>query len=504
MSNGLRRLRNLRSGVSVPQSGLDLFLGEASKYISPEYQAGLRAEQRADAELELARNEQVRAEEQFQANKQIAMNQEKREQEQFNTLQKKSKSDEYSTEFNIFSEGGVTQESLDAQESYIESIIQDSPDDAMRLRKIHDYQKSIYNKEINEINEIGNRLVANGILPSWSGTDAEINLVKSKKPELLSQYVLAGMSGDIELSMQPQASEDRKVITEILDVALSFPNEETIKSYLENNLGPAYEGYVNKYNASIAPIKGILDRYGITIETQEDDLLADIDKVDLGEDIDKDIDESTGEDFFATDASSVLNPSLMPQNLTLGLDRFLESKPQKDFLSADAPKKLRKPKQASKEVTKALRKIQRLIKPSAVGSELLSGMSSLDAATPKSRMKRVEVENKNLKNFLREAVDLKTGDFKNEAYKEAFYDSIPDSRTRNIIQNYIKNLFIQDVDEDIESTTGESLKDIQQFFSEDLSLDNNRPPDAPVDLPDYLFERATTDSLGNPVNPANR
>ena len=53
MSNGLRRLRNLRSGVSVPQSGLDLFLGEASKYISPEYQAGLRAEQRAQEQSQI-------------------------------------------------------------------------------------------------------------------------------------------------------------------------------------------------------------------------------------------------------------------------------------------------------------------------------------------------------------------------------------------------------------------------------------------------------------------
>ena len=50
MSNGLYRRQIV---LQEPDSGLDVFLKEVSKYFSPEYQAMQREQERADARLEL-------------------------------------------------------------------------------------------------------------------------------------------------------------------------------------------------------------------------------------------------------------------------------------------------------------------------------------------------------------------------------------------------------------------------------------------------------------------
>ena len=524
--------------IQEPQSGLDTFLTEIAKYASPEYQQQRKANERADARFELDKQNSIQNRNYRQQQMEMSKAQESDRLIQVKQQREDKKYKEILDEVNLLYPSKPTIESLNTVESYIDKNIFSS--------KAYQPLKARIKNDINVITTKNKKLDSLGKeLYGEDYDESKRDIIESQGSNMLKNKISQDMYGVVPDNIKMQYSQDVDGLTQALEFALQTLDAEERNERITDTLKPAYDAFLNKYDAQEFDlpaiegyIKGVIPDYVGRVEAVDlgdDDILDGIEGGSAGGDEEVEEDSSVG--TYASLVSESVPKIGKKRNKELDnlvISSLVDEESGKlGFLEAAAGEQsVLKP--AGTNIRMAVKSVRNNLNKAKVGldSQYAYGKDKLlKYPQLKIKEKREEATN-NLKKSLLDAINLyksidpnigrkskrknkiRGGESERKVIKKAINDLKAKTKKGAPLRGGINYLpkelldFINNInlDSDVdtrvlvdynkEQNPTMMAEDKSNFLSDVLNLNTTaRPKDAPVDIPDWMFETAT-DSTG--------
>jgi hypothetical protein len=278
--------------LQEPESGLDVFLKEVSKYASPEYQLRRKESQRADARLDLQQQQVDETSKAREQSLQSAQAQEMDRKTKFKQEQIDRNNKQAIDEFSIMYDGTSVQ-GLDMAEQFLKSNLAESEMYSALQGKISK-DRGMLQKKNEKIDNLALRIQE--LKPDFEyNPDTDRNFIDKQGSFIMKNLLSQGMFGDVPENIRVQYSQDMKQLNELTESALSQIKSEDRDRLTKSIVGPAYKSFLKKYNTynfSSPAIEGMLTGVGYDFAPID---LSTVDKLD-GVDIDEIIGEPKSEE----------------------------------------------------------------------------------------------------------------------------------------------------------------------------------------------------------------
>tara|TARA_R100001443_G_scaffold26941_4_gene40275 strand:+ start:446 stop:1882 length:1437 start_codon:yes stop_codon:yes gene_type:complete len=278
MSNGLYRKQIV---LEKPDSGLDIFLKEVSKYFSPEYQAMQREQGRADAMLELEQRKQAEAEEIQDENIKINQSREKREKQLFNRQLKEEGEQNFLDDFGLIynEENRGTKQGIDNARAWVASSPKLSANMYNVIETKLKQDEDMLSKKNQDTDNLGSLLSSMNPDFQYDSSDSMRQLVRNSGDFMLQNSISQKYLGAMSPEMQVMYKQDMSGLSELVKQAFLNPDVSAQNEFIKSVIAPAYTSMVENYGAqgqdiSSPSIEGLLSRAGVPIDSDDDINLA--------------------------------------------------------------------------------------------------------------------------------------------------------------------------------------------------------------------------------------
>tara|TARA_X000001382_G_scaffold62218_1_gene42864 strand:+ start:768 stop:2144 length:1377 start_codon:yes stop_codon:yes gene_type:complete len=295
MSNGLYRKQIV---LEKPDSGLDVFLKEVSKYFSPEYQLMQREQGRADAMLELQQRKQAEAEEIQDENIKINQNREKREKQLFNRQLKEEGEQNFLDDFGLIynEENRGTKQGIDNARAWVASSPKLSANMYNVIETKLKQDEDMLSKKNQDTDNLGNLLSSMNPDFQYDSSDSMRQLVRNSGDFMLQNSISQKYLGAMSPEMQVMYKQDMSDLSGLVKQALLSSDVSAQNEFIKSVIKPAYDSMVKNYGAqgqdiSSPAVEGLLSRAGVPIDSEDDtNLVKELGKMDkpagIGDDSD--------------------------------------------------------------------------------------------------------------------------------------------------------------------------------------------------------------------------
>ena len=295
MSNGLYRKQIV---LEKPDSGLDVFLKEVSKYFSPEYQLMQREQGRADAMLELQQRKQAEAEEIQDENIKINQNREKREKQLFNRQLKEEGEQNFLDDFGLIynEENRGTKQGIDNARAWVASSPKLSANMYNVIETKLKQDEDMLSKKNQDTDNLGSLLSSMNPDFQYDSSDSMRQLVRNSGDFMLQNSISQKYLGAMSPEMQVMYKQDMSDLSGLVKQALLSSDVSAQNEFIKSVIKPAYDSMVKNYGAqgqdiSSPAVEGLLSRAGVPIDSEDDtNLVKELGKMDkpagIGDDSD--------------------------------------------------------------------------------------------------------------------------------------------------------------------------------------------------------------------------
>ena len=295
MSNGLYRKQIV---LEKPDSGLDIFLKEISKYFSTEYQLMQREQGRADAMLELQQRKQAEAEEIQDENIKINQNREKREKQLFNRQLKEEGEQNFLDDFGLIynEENRGTKQGIDNARAWVASSPKLSANMYNVIETKLKQDEDMLSKKNQDTDNLGNLLSSMNPDFQYDSSDSMRQLVRNSGDFMLQNSISQKYLGAMSPEMQVMYKQDMSDLSGLVKQALLSSDVSAQNEFIKSVIKPAYDSMVKNYGAqgqdiSSPAVEGLLSRAGVPIDSEDDtNLVKELGKMDkpagIGDDSD--------------------------------------------------------------------------------------------------------------------------------------------------------------------------------------------------------------------------
>jgi len=295
MSNGLYRKQIV---LEKPDSGLDIFLKEISKYFSTEYQLMQREQGRADAMLELQQRKQAEAEEIQDENIKINQNREKREKQLFNRQLKEEGEQNFLDDFGLIynEENRGTKQGIDNARAWVASSPKLSANMYNVIETKLKQDEDMLSKKNQDTDNLGSLLSSMNPDFQYDSSDSMRQLVRNSGDFMLQNSISQKYLGAMSPEMQVMYKQDMSDLSGLVKQALLSSDVSAQNEFIKSVIKPAYDSMVKNYGAqgqdiSSPAVEGLLSRAGVPIDSEDDtNLVKELGKMDkpagIGDDSD--------------------------------------------------------------------------------------------------------------------------------------------------------------------------------------------------------------------------
>tara|TARA_E500000305_G_C4020229_1_gene238247 strand:- start:735 stop:2111 length:1377 start_codon:yes stop_codon:yes gene_type:complete len=274
MSNGLYRKQIV---LEKPDSGLDVFLKEVSKYFSPEYQLMQREQGRADAMLELQQRKQAEAEEIQDENIKINQNREKREKQLFNRQLKEEGEQNFLDDFGLIynEENRGTKQGIDNARAWVASSPKLSANMYNVIETKLKQDEDMLSKKNQDTDNLGSLLSSMNPDFQYDSSDSMRQLVRNSGDFMLQNSISQKYLGAMSPEMQVMYKQDMSDLSGLVKQALLSSDVSAQNEFIKSVIKPAYDSMVKNYGAqgqdiSSPAVEGLLSRAGVPIDSEDD------------------------------------------------------------------------------------------------------------------------------------------------------------------------------------------------------------------------------------------
>jgi len=274
MSNGLYRKQIV---LEKPDSGLDIFLKEISKYFSTEYQLMQREQGRADAMLELQQRKQAEAEEIQDENIKINQNREKREKQLFNRQLKEEGEQNFLDDFGLIynEENRGTKQGIDNARAWVASSPKLSANMYNVIETKLKQDEDMLSKKNQDTDNLGSLLSSMNPDFQYDSSDSMRQLVRNSGDFMLQNSISQKYLGAMSPEMQVMYKQDMSDLSGLVKQALLSSDVSAQNEFIKSVIKPAYDSMVKNYGAqgqdiSSPAVEGLLSRAGVPIDSEDD------------------------------------------------------------------------------------------------------------------------------------------------------------------------------------------------------------------------------------------
>lgn len=274
MSNGLYRKQIV---LEKPDSGLDIFLKEISKYFSTEYQLMQREQGRADAMLELQQRKQAEAEEIQDENIKINQSREKREKQLFNRQLKEEGEQNFLDDFGLIynEENRGTKQGIDNARAWVASSPKLSANMYNVIETKLKQDEDMLSKKNQDTDNLGSLLSSMNPDFQYDSSDSMRQLVRNSGDFMLQNSISQKYLGAMSPEMQVMYKQDMSDLSGLVKQALLSSDVSAQNEFIKSVIKPAYDSMVKNYGAqgqdiSSPAVEGLLSRAGVPIDSEDD------------------------------------------------------------------------------------------------------------------------------------------------------------------------------------------------------------------------------------------